>query len=90
MRRKKCDEVVRLGLGHADDVPHETRVEEQSFPSGHWVGTHKRVLGLYGVASDCVARATSTLRLVYCRVDRGETLQVGSKRVRKSVISSES
>lgn len=70
------DDVIALRLGNANDLRHETRVEEQRLPSSDRVRTDQRMLRDDGLTSDWTAQFTRALSLHLSGVQGSKTLQV--------------
>src|SRR5690242_18099972 len=70
------DDVVTLGLGDADNLCDEARVEENALPASNRVSAHKWVFSGDWLAAYSAAKLARTLRLHFCRMHCCERLQV--------------
>jgi hypothetical protein len=67
---------VRLGLGHANDLASEARVDEYTLPSGHGVNAHEGVDSLDLLTANVSPSRTGPLGLGNTAVDGTQVLQV--------------
>lgn len=92
---RSCDNLVEVGndgialsLGDSDNLGDETRVEEETVPSGDRVGADEWVFGGDGITTNRSAKGTRSISLHVGRVEGGQTLEVVLHRRRQGVVSS--